>query len=271
MSTHLTQDPTNLVGRKLASPVWGNVSYEVTQDFGVVGFRPDWYDYSRYHGFPPGYHIGLDVATPKGTPVFANAEAMVKQAGFSESFRPNPVILETVDDPRTSTNEAGITEIYGHLWSNKVTTGQSVKKGDLLGYTGEQTQRGTMVPDGSGPHIHFEVYDKGGKAVNPLPMLEVGFIPNPSVPKPGTDDPYQYDNPARSTLDCVLNPAACLNEEIAGLKSALSTVASRGLVALAGFVLLAIGLFAVASGGLGKATSAVPVARVAKFARKAKR
>ncbi len=251
----LTQDQTDLVGQSVTSPVWGNVAYEVTQDFGVIGFRPDWYDYSRFHGFPPGYHIGLDVGTPKGTPVYATSDAMVKQAGFSDSFRPNPVILETLDDPRTTGNDAGITEIYGHLWTDTVTTGQKVAKGQLLGYTGEQTVRGTMTPDGSGPHIHFEVYDTKGNAVNPLPILNANFTPSPGGNTPPSA-PNTY--PGQGVIDCVKDPKACIEGE---LTDVLGTIASRGLVMLVGLSLLAIGLYAVATGGVGNAAKLTPIGR----------
>jgi hypothetical protein len=256
MSDQFSQERTDLVGQSLASPVWGNVSYEVTQDFGVLGFRPDWYEYSKYHGFPPGYHIGLDVGTPRGTPVFANADAMVKQAGFSDSFRPNPVVLETIDDKRTSVNEAGITETYGHLWSDTVVTGQTVHKGELLGYTGEQTIQGTMTPDGSGPHIHFEVYDRKGNAVNPLPMLKANFVPQPgSAPQPGTGNQYDFPTPGNGVIDCLKDPTGCLTNELSGIKSALVSIASRSVVALIGIVLLVFGFYAVVSGTSIKKTA----------------
>lgn len=252
-----SQEPTHLVGQSLSSKVWGGVSYQVTQDFGVLGFRTDWYEYSKFHGFPPGYHIGLDVGTPRGTPVYANQYAMVKQSGMSDSFRPNPVILETMDDPRTSGNEAGYTEIYGHLWSDTVTTGQAVKPGELLGFTGEQTLAGTMTPDGSGPHIHFEVYDRGGNAINPLPLLGAKFTPDPNS---GTKLSY----PGQGAVDCVRNPAACVSGELGDVAKAVTTVAAKAGILLVGLVLLGIGIYAVANPGKGVGGATRKAGRVGK-------
>jgi hypothetical protein len=42
----------------------------------------------------------------------------------------------------------------------------------MLGTSGEQTKRGTMEPDGTGPHIHFELRSPDDKAINPKPELE---------------------------------------------------------------------------------------------------
>lgn len=145
----------------MKSIVWGDADYPVTQEFGVPGFRADWYQYSSELGWPAGYHVGIDVAVPKGTPIFAAEPGRVIQAGFSEYFRPKPVWIEEDD---------GDIAIYGHLWENTVREGQRVRAGQMIGFSGEQTLPGTMTPDGSGPHLHFELR-RDGKAVDPVPEL----------------------------------------------------------------------------------------------------
>lgn len=146
----------------ISSLAWGNQQYPVSQGFGVKGFRPDWYLYSANHGWPSGYHIGLDVAMPKGTAIYANESGKVEHAGWSDSFRPNPVYIRESD---------GDLAIYGHLWTNTVRTGDRVERGQLIGYSGEQTIIGTMTPDGSGPHLHYELLDSSNMAINPIPEL----------------------------------------------------------------------------------------------------
>lgn len=132
----------------MKSIVWGYKDYPITQDFGVPGVNPSWYQYSATLGFPAGYHVGLDIGVPAGTPIYAAEGGKVKQAGFSEYFRPEPVWIEEDD---------GDIAIYGHLQKAVVKAGQKVRSGDLLGYSGEQTIPGTYTPDGSGPHLHFEL------------------------------------------------------------------------------------------------------------------
>lgn len=185
MAAYVTGDlksPTSLTGRNVSSVIFDG-SFPVTQDFGVAGFRPDWYQYSAGLGWPSGYHMGLDIGVPKGTTIKSASYGEVVQAGWSDSFRPNPVTIVSTDDPATpDKNEAGSKIIYGHLWSAAVRVGQTVKPGDVLGYSGEQTIAGTMNPDGSGPHLHLETRlgspdaTTGEFAVNPEPYL-AGKIP----------------------------------------------------------------------------------------------
>ena len=170
----------------LASIVWGGDAYPVSQPFGVYNAElAGWYDYAKHYGHRAGTHIGLDVAVPKFTPIYASQSGTVQAAGWSDSFRPNPVTIKEAD---------GDEAIYGHLWSNSVATGQRVKRGQLIGYSGEQTQAGTLTPDGSGPHIHYELrrpdaLTGGMIAVDPVPELTGGI----DMGHPGNDyaeNPY---------------------------------------------------------------------------------
>lgn len=153
---------------ELSSEVWEGKPYEISQPFGY--YNPElagWYEYAKYYGYPAGTHIGLDVAVPKGTAIHAAQSGTVVESGFNDSFRPYPVIVEEED---------GDIAIYGHLWSNVVSPGQKVRAGQFLGRSGEQTVKGTMTPDGSGPHIHFELrrpdpVTGGYKAVDPAAEL----------------------------------------------------------------------------------------------------
>ena len=173
----------------ITSGVWGGVPEPITQPFGV--YNPElarWYGYAADYGWAAGTHIGLDVGVPKFTPIYAAQSGKVSEAGFSDSFRPNPVrIIE--DD--------GDEAIYGHLWSNVVSAGQKIKKGQLIGYSGEQTIKGTMTPDGSGPHLHFELrrpdpVTGGYKAVDPGPEL-TGSTDYQDVGSHYGKNPYEVD------------------------------------------------------------------------------
>jgi murein DD-endopeptidase MepM/ murein hydrolase activator NlpD len=57
----------------------------------------------------------------------------------------------------------GIETLYAHLSERSVKTGDTIKRGDLVGKVGS-TGRST------GPHLHYEVRVKG-KPVNPTPYL----------------------------------------------------------------------------------------------------
>ncbi len=100
-------------------------------------------------------HKGVDLAGPTGTPVYATADGTIAMAQWFSSYG-NYVQIE---------HGAGLETRYGHLSGYAVSSGQKVKKGDLIGFIGT-TGRST------GPHLHYEVR-VAGVAVNPIPyMLE---------------------------------------------------------------------------------------------------
>jgi murein DD-endopeptidase MepM/ murein hydrolase activator NlpD len=99
------------------------------------------------------FHRGLDIATEKGRPVFATAEGTVSSASRSGEYG-NLVVVN---------HAFGLSTRYGHLSKFNVTAGQSVKRGDVIGYVGS-TGRST------GSHLHYEIR-VNGKLLNPLQLL----------------------------------------------------------------------------------------------------
>ena len=55
---------------------------------------------------------------------------------------------------------SGNTTLYAHMSSRKVSVGQTVKQGDVLGITGS-------TGNSTGPHLHFEITENGVR-INPL-------------------------------------------------------------------------------------------------------
>lgn len=197
---------------------WGNKSYPVSQPFGVYNAQlAGWYQYAAAYGWPAGTHIGIDVAVPKLTPIYATQSGTVKEAGWSDSFRPNPVTIKESD---------GDEAIYGHLWSAAVAAGQEVKKGQLIGYSGEQTIKGTLTPDGSGPHIHYEL-----RRPDPLTGALVAVDPTPELT--GSYDPQ---NPGNAYTE---NPYTKYGWGID--RETVETGGKRILFAVAGILLVVIG------------------------------
>lgn len=238
---------------QLASSVWGGKSVEITQGFGVYNSdHPDWYAYAEDYGQPYGTHIGLDIGVQRGTPIFALNDGIVSWAGFNNSFRPFPVYVETEDDPDTRDDESGYVEIYGHLAANSVTTNQRIKAGKQLGVSGEQTVQGTTnVPDGSGPHLHFELRQPGAntpsgyKAIDPTNWLQKKGIvtkPDDTNEKPTETDPGSVTDLIPTVLD----------------------LGKRSLFVLIGGGILLIGLYATFSGGFSGTTGRIPAVKVAR-------
>jgi len=98
-------------------------------------------------------HYGLDIAAPRGTPVYASANGKVIEAKYHGSMG-NMITINHGYSYKT---------VYGHLASYAVLAGDAVQKGDLIGYVG-RTGRTT------GSHLHYEVHIKG-VAVNPKDFL----------------------------------------------------------------------------------------------------
>lgn len=98
-------------------------------------------------------HHGIDLAAPSGTPVYATADGIVSRADWYSSYGLY-ISLE---------HGAAMQTRYAHLSRLAVAAGDSVKKGDLIGYVGS-TGRST------GPHLHYEVRVEG-LAVNPIPYM----------------------------------------------------------------------------------------------------
>jgi len=95
-------------------------------------------------------HRGVDFAAPTGTPVRATSAGVVRSANWNGGYG----LFVDLD------NGKGVQTRYGHMSRLNVTSGQRVKKGDVIGYVGS-TGRST------GPHLHYEVH-VNGQAVNPL-------------------------------------------------------------------------------------------------------
>lgn len=98
------------------------------------------------------FHPGLDIAAPRGAPIYAASDGYVQYAGPASGFG-NEVILQHAN---------GVITVYGHMsrilvTSGPVTAGQPIA---LVGSEGEST----------GPHLHFEVHVHD-QLVDPLAWL----------------------------------------------------------------------------------------------------
>lgn len=94
-------------------------------------------------------HNGMDIAGEIGDPVLATFDGVVRQRFYDTGYG-NVIFLQ---------HGNGMETIYGHLNGFNVVSGQSVKKGDLIGFVGNTGQS-------TGPHLHFELR-VNGKAVDP--------------------------------------------------------------------------------------------------------
>ncbi len=107
-----------------------------------------------------GFHAGIDMAAPKGTPVYAAQDGIIGEATYSPSYG-KYIILEHESDYKTR---------YAHLDKILVASGSTVNKGDLIGRVGATGAVRKSRWGRSASHLHFEVYAQG-KTVNPFCFL----------------------------------------------------------------------------------------------------
>ena len=99
------------------------------------------------------FHAGLDISGPQGTPIHATADGTVITAEVVNGYGR----MVAIDHGH------GVVTRYGHMSGFAVTAGQTVSRGEVVGYVGH-TGRTT------GNHVHYEVRING-TPVNPHKYL----------------------------------------------------------------------------------------------------
>ncbi|UTV27230.1 M23 family metallopeptidase [Photobacterium atrarenae] len=100
-------------------------------------------------------HRGLDFAANTGTPIYAPADGVIEAVRPSKKGSGNFIKLN---------HSLGFATTYSHLSRFNVKRGQFVRKGDLIGWSGNTGLS-------TGPHLHYEIRFLG-RALNPRPFVE---------------------------------------------------------------------------------------------------
>ena len=140
-----SDDDANLTTKGGSMPVKSN--YRIGAGFGATG------SWSRYH-------TGQDFPAPVGTPIYAAAAGVVLSPTAGGWAGINVVIQHS----------NGGSTLYAHMSRKVVSTGQTVRPGQLIGYVGTTGRS-------FGAHLHFEYYKPGVtpgdvySASNPMTFL----------------------------------------------------------------------------------------------------
>lgn len=102
----------------------------------------------------PGHHGGTDIAAPADTPVRATNRGVIVLAMLGR-IRGNIVVVD---------HGGGILSSYGHMAGFNVQPGQTVERGDIVGFVGSTGLS-------TGPHLHWEMA-VGGVLVDGLRWLD---------------------------------------------------------------------------------------------------
>ncbi|MSR78580.1 MAG: hypothetical protein EXS59_00325 [Candidatus Taylorbacteria bacterium] len=139
-------DPSSLPTVGSGVLKWPLDSVKITQYFGNT-------DFAKAHAqvYNGRGHNGIDFRAPTGTAIKSVASGIVKGTGNTDTVCSGAsygkwVLVE---------HQNGLSTLYAHFSVIKVTTGDSVNTGDVLGYSGETGYA-------TGPHLHFTVYATQG-------------------------------------------------------------------------------------------------------------
>ena len=96
-------------------------------------------------------HFGMDFSAPRGTEIYATGDGKIFKVSKTRKGYGNYVIID---------HGYGYKTLYAHMSKFIVKKGQSVKRGETIGFVGNT---GTSVA----PHLHYEVH-KNGRKIDPV-------------------------------------------------------------------------------------------------------
>jgi murein DD-endopeptidase MepM/ murein hydrolase activator NlpD len=111
------------------------------------------------------FHRGMDISSRRGTPIIAPADGTVSEIGRDRFIGR---YIKIVHNKTYAT-------LYGHLLEVKVSKGQKVKRGKLIGRVGNSGLS-------TGHHLHYEVY-QNDKNVNPAYYILNTHLPQMAMAK----------------------------------------------------------------------------------------
>lgn len=105
-------------------------------------------------------HLGVDYTIPEGTRVFATADGVIKSYSLSSSASGKSVVID---------HGNGYESYYAHLGKIDIPRSRRVKRGDIIGTSGNTGLSLT-------PHLHYEVRYQG-ESVDPIEYFFMELTP----------------------------------------------------------------------------------------------
>ncbi len=151
-------DPKRLPETGTSPLSWPLAKIIITQYFGNTEFATR--NPQAYNGKG---HNGIDLGIPSGTELKAAAEGTVMGTGDTDTACVGASYGKWI----LLRHNNGLSTLYAHLSLIKVSEGQTVSRGQLIGYTGNTGYS-------TGPHLHFTVYASQGVQVSSLKSKVAG-------------------------------------------------------------------------------------------------
>lgn len=125
------------------------------------------------------YHPGIDIGTPRGTPIHAPLSGTVRATGNTDAV---PGCYSwgkwTLVD-----HANGLSTLYAHQDLISVVAGQKVVTDEIIGYSGNTGYS-------TGPHLHFTVYAKEGVTVRKFNEIKTVTSCGPATTPVSATDAY---------------------------------------------------------------------------------
>lgn len=118
---------------------------DLTRMASGYGYRTDPFTKARK------FHYGMDFTAPRGTPIYASGDGVIKRADAGSSGYGKHIRID---------HGYGYVSLYAHLYKYNVKKNQKVKRGDVIGFVGSTGRS-------EAPHLHYEVF-KDGQRINPI-------------------------------------------------------------------------------------------------------
>lgn len=118
---------------------------DLTRMASGFGYRTDPFTKARK------FHFGMDFTAPRGTPVYASGDGKVIRADNTASGYGKHIRID---------HGYGYESLYAHLYKYNVRSGQTVKRGDLIGFVGSTGRS-------EAPHLHYEIF-MDDERINPI-------------------------------------------------------------------------------------------------------
>lgn len=154
----------------IISKITSSVPKELISDFTITPFYPlknaaavaSFGDHRFYayegKGVSESYHLGLDLASTAGADIVASNPGKVVYAKYNGIYGDNLIISHGL----------GVYSLYGHCSSFLVTSGEDVKKGQVIAKTGTT---GLAMGD----HLHFGLVVQGIE-VRPEEWMDINWL-----------------------------------------------------------------------------------------------
>ncbi len=151
-------DPKSIPKAGTSPLDWPLEVVRITQQFGVTNASKRLYK--------SGSHNGVDFGAKIGTPVLAMADGVISAQGDTD------VVCKGVSFGKwiLIKYNNGLASTYGHMSQLSLSPGTTVKKGQIVGYSGNTGYS-------TGPHLHVSLY----------PSDAVNAVSRPSASCPGRD------------------------------------------------------------------------------------